>query len=105
MLLVGVKRNHRAQYQQLDAAGLEQLNLVGLGQWSEGADLLGHGDDPSHAELGDVDEVSEAGRAAVEAVHGGVLRLQRRPVGVQQFVDGTRVGVLKSYCLRTDWRD
>ena len=99
VLLVRVEGDDRAQNQQFDAAGLEQLDLVGLWQRAERADLFRHGDDPAHAELGDVDEVGEAGGSTVQ-LHGGVLRLQRRPVRLEQLVDRSRVVVTESDRLR-----
>jgi len=42
VLLIGVERDNRSQYQQLNTAGLQQLDLVGLRQRSERADLSTH---------------------------------------------------------------
>jgi len=73
-----------------------------LRQRSERADLLCHGDNPPHAEFGDVYEVRKVIGVAVN-VRDGVLRFQRSSVRVQQFVNGTRVIVSQCNGLRTDF--
>ena len=95
VLLVGVERDDRTQNEQLDAARLEQLDLIGLRQGPEGADLFRHGDDAPHAQLGDVDEIRQAGSPSVNAVHYRVLRLQRRPVRLDavEVVNGSCLAV------------
>ena len=90
VLFLRIERDHRAQYQQLDAAALEQRDLVGLRQRLERRHFLRHVDDAPHADLGDVDEVGHARGAAVRRCRLLLLfvaHLERRLVGRDQLLD------------------
>ena len=91
VLLLRVERDHRAQDEQLNAAALQQRDLVRLRQRLERLHLLRHVDDAAHADLGNVHQVGHAGDAVRRVGLLLVRDLERRLVRHKQLLDLFRV--------------